>query len=66
MTKKIFATCVAVALGAEIDRVRLMYRSIMTKMYWLSCVVLGKGPMICIATKRRGPNVGESCSLRRL
>lgn len=58
LSKKILAMCAAVVLVVQIALVSLVYRSVVTSMYWIPCVVLVNGPTISIATNSSSPNAG--------
>lgn len=57
---KILAMCVTVVWDVGIARASLEYRSIVTCMYWLPCVVLGKLLTISTVTKSSSPDAGKS------
>lgn len=54
---------VAVVFNVEIARVSLLKRSVITSMYWLPCIVLGKDILISIATKPSGLDTEKSWKL---
>lgn len=54
--------CMAVLRDAKLAQSSVKYRPVVTKMYWISCVVHHKGPKTSIAIMSSGLVARKRCS----